>query len=59
MLLSIILSLVILGVLLWVIETLIPMDAAIKQVIRVVVVLAVVLWLIGVFLPGIHTPLLR
>jgi hypothetical protein len=41
--------LVIVGVLLWLVETQIPMDAGIKTVIRVVVILVVVLWLLRMF----------
>lgn len=48
-LLSLILALVIVGVVLWAVETLIPMDATIKRLIQVVVVVAVLIWLLRAF----------
>lgn len=38
--------LIIVGVLLWLVNTLIPMDAKIKQIFNVVVVILVCLWLL-------------
>lgn len=55
-LVSVFLSLIILGVILYLI-TLIPMDATIKQIIYVVAILAVILWLVNVLFgvgPGIN-----
>ena len=55
-LVSVFLSLIILGVILYLI-TLIPMDPTIKQIIYVVAILAVILWLIQVLFgigPGIN-----
>lgn len=55
-LVSVLLSLIILGVILYLI-TLIPMDPTIKQIIYVVAILAVILWLINVLFgigPGIQ-----
>lgn len=46
---SVVLVLIVLGVLLWLVETQIPMDGTIKKIIRVVVIVCVVLWLLGVF----------
>jgi hypothetical protein len=43
---SLILSLVIIGVLLYLLELLVPMDATIKQVIRVLVLLIVAIYLL-------------
>ena len=37
------------GVLLWLVNTCIPMDGKIKQILNVVVVIVVVLWLLSVF----------
>jgi hypothetical protein len=37
------------GLLLWLINTYVPMDGKIKNIINVVVVVAVVLWLLSVF----------
>lgn len=59
MLISLVVTLVIVGVALWII-TLIPMDPVIKQVIRVVVLLVVLLYVLQML--GIWhttTPLLR
>ena len=51
--------LVVVGVILWVINSYIPMQATIKMILNLVVVGAVVLWLLSVFgiigsLQGIH-----
>jgi hypothetical protein len=46
---SLIVGLIIIGVLLWVVETLIPLDPMIRRVIQVVVVVAVCLWLLRAF----------
>jgi hypothetical protein len=46
---SLIVTLVLLGVLLWAIETYVPMAPPIKMLIRVVVVIIVVLWLLKIF----------
>jgi hypothetical protein len=48
-LISLVLTLIVVGVLLWLINTYIPMDAKIKKIINVVVVIAVVLWLLSAF----------
>ena len=44
--------LIVIGVLLWLVNSFIPMDAKIKQILNIVVVIAVVLWLLAVFIPG-------
>ena len=55
---SIIITLVIIGVLLYLVNTVIPMAPPIKTIINVVVVLAVCVWLLGAF--GIyHGPIMR
>ena len=46
---SLIVVLVIVGVLLWLVNTYIPMDHKIKTILNVVIVIAVVLWLLTVF----------
>ena len=51
-LIHIVVVLIVIGVLLWLANTYIPMDAKIKQIMNIVVVIAVVLWLLGVFFPG-------
>lgn len=48
-LISLIITLVVVGVLLWAVNTYLPMDPKIKQILNVVVVIAVVLWLLAAF----------
>src|SRR3954466_4928954 len=48
-LITIVITLVVVGVLLWLVNTYIPMDGKIKKIINVVVVVVVVLWLLNVF----------
>jgi hypothetical protein len=48
-LLPVIVTLIVIGVLLWLVNTYIPMDAKIKQVLNVVVFVVVILWLLQVF----------
>ena len=48
-LISVVLTLIVVGVLLWLINTYIPMDGKIKSILNAVVVIAVVLWLLSVF----------
>jgi len=48
-LISIVIVLIIVGVLLWLVNTYIPMDGKIKTILNVVVVIAVVLWLLQGF----------
>ncbi len=45
-LISVVITLIVVGVLLWLINTYIPMDGKIKQILNVVVVIAVILWLL-------------
>ena len=45
---GIILVLVVVGVLLWLINAYVPMDAKIKKILNIVVVVCVVLWLLNV-----------
>lgn len=49
MLIQIVIVLIVVGLLLWLVETQLPIDATFKTIIRVVVVIAVVLWLLGAF----------
>ncbi|WP_404711459.1 Thivi_2564 family membrane protein [Sphingomonas sp. MMS24-J13] len=58
-LLSLIITLVVVGVLLWLVNNYIPMDGKIKNILNVVVVILVVLWLLQSFgllgsLGGVH-----
>jgi hypothetical protein len=48
-LLSLIVTLVVVGVLLWLVNNYIPMDSKIKNILNVVVVILVVLWLLQAF----------
>ena len=46
-LISLVVVLIVVGVLLWLIQSVIPMDATIKKIITVVVIVFVVLWLLS------------
>jgi len=48
-LITVVITLIVVGVLLWLVNTYIPMDAKIKKVLNIVVVIAVVLWLLSAF----------
>lgn len=48
-LISLVVTLVVIGVLLWLVNAYIPMDAKIKKILNIVVVVAVVLWLLYAF----------
>jgi hypothetical protein len=48
-LLHVVLVLIVVGVLLWLVNTFIPMAGPIKSILNAVVVIAVVLWLLNVF----------
>lgn len=48
-LIMVVLVLIIIGVLLWLINTYIPMAGAIKTILNVVVVICVIIWLLSVF----------
>jgi hypothetical protein len=54
-LLTILLVLIVAGVILWLINTYIPMDRKIKSLLNIVVVILVIVWLLNVF--GILTSL--
>ena len=47
-LVSLVIALIVIGVLLWLVNTYIPMDAKSKQILNIVVIVAVVLWLLSV-----------
>lgn len=55
-LLDVVIVLVVVGLLLWLINTYIPMDGKIKQILNIVVVICVIVWLLHVFgiLNGAH-----
>ena len=48
-LITVIVALAVVGVLLWLLNTKVPMDGTIKQIINVVVIIIVVLWLLQGF----------
>jgi hypothetical protein len=48
-LLNLVIVLVVVGVVLWVINSYIPMQPTIKKILNVVVIIAVVIWLLSVF----------
>jgi hypothetical protein len=48
-LLTIVVVLIVVGVLLWLVNTYIPMDSKIKSILNAVVVIVVVLWLLQAF----------
>ncbi|WP_439545172.1 Thivi_2564 family membrane protein [Sandarakinorhabdus sp.] len=49
MLITTIITLIVVGVLLWLVNNKLPMDGTIKTIINVVVIIAVVLWLLRSF----------
>jgi hypothetical protein len=51
-LISLILTLIVIGVLLWLINTYIPMDGKIKKILNIVIVVAVIIWVLGIFVGG-------
>ena len=56
-LITIVLVLIVVGVLLWLINTYIPMDAKIKNILNIVVVIVVIIWLLQAL--GILGPISR
>jgi hypothetical protein len=54
-LVNLILTIVVVGLLLWAVNRFIPMEGRIKQILNVVVIIALVLWLLNVF--GVFTGL--
>ena len=48
-LLHVVIILIVVGVILWLVNSYIPMQATIKKILNAVVVIAVVLWLLKVF----------
>lgn len=49
MLIHVVITLIIVGLLLWLVNRFIPMQSSIKSILNGVVVIAVVLWLLGAF----------
>lgn len=50
-LISLVITLIVVGVLLWLVNAYIPMDANIKRILNIVVIVVVVLWLLSLFVP--------
>jgi len=48
-LIALVLTLIVVGILLWLVETYIPMDPTLKRILHVVVIIAVIVWLLSVF----------
>lgn len=48
-LINVVITLIVIGVLLWLVNTYIPMDGKIKNILNIVVVIAVILWLLQAF----------
>lgn len=48
-LISLVITLIVVGVLLWLVNSYLPMDSKIKNILNIVVVIAVVLWLLAAF----------
>ena len=48
-LITIVITLIVIGVLLWLVNSYIPMDGKIKKILNIVVMVVVVLWLLNVF----------
>jgi hypothetical protein len=48
-LITLIITLVVVGLILWLINNYIPMDGTIKKILNVVVLIVVILWLLSVF----------
>jgi len=58
-LIQLVIVLVVIGVILWLVNSYIPMQATIRKIINAVVIIAVILWLLSVFgiigsISGIH-----
>jgi len=63
-LVSIVIVLVVIGLIMWLINTYIPMAASIKSLLNIVVFIVVVVWLLQTFglignIPGVRIPPLR
>jgi hypothetical protein len=50
-LINVVVVLIVVGVLLWLVNRYIPMEASIKSILNAVVIVAVVLWILALFLP--------
>lgn len=48
-LIGLLITLIVVGVILWLVNTYVPMDSKIKSIMNAVVVIVVILWLLSVF----------
>ncbi len=48
-LLAVLLTLIIVGIVLWLVNAYVPMDAKIKKILNIVAVIIVIIWLLKVF----------
>ena len=48
-LMNVVITLIVVGFMLWLVNTYIPMDGKIKRILNIVVVIAVVLWLLNAY----------
>ncbi len=51
-LINLVIVLIVIGVLLYLVDRFVPMEATIKSILNAVVIIAVVLWLLAIFLGG-------
>lgn len=60
-LLGLIILLIVIGVVMWLVNTYIPMEPKIKQILNVAVVIIVILWLLDLFVGfgALHIPIRR
>lgn len=58
-LLDVVIVLIVVGVLLWLVDRFIPMEANIKSILNAVVIIATVLWILALFLPIWHLSAIR
>lgn len=58
-LIDVVIVLIVVGILLWLVNSYIPMDGKIKNILNIVVVVAVVLWVLTLFLPLSHLSTVR
>jgi hypothetical protein len=56
-LITLLVTLVVVGVILWLVNNYLPMDGKIKKILNVIVVIIVILWLLSVFglVPGLSS----
>lgn len=50
-LINVVIVIIVIGVLLWLVNKYVPMEATVKSILNAVVVIALVLWILALFLP--------